>query len=241
MENKYAFVEENLRVICENINEAIDKYRRKDEAVRIMAVTKTVPPEIVNHAVSLGIDLLGENRVQEFLSKKDSYSAKNSSGSPTEIHFIGHLQTNKVKYIINEMSMIQSVDSVKLAGEINRLAAANGKTMDILCEVNIGGEESKSGVAPDSLRELLVQLSEMENIRVRGLMTIPPPSDSDIFLGRMQELFNKIKDEKISGISMDILSMGMTDDYAEAVKHGSDIVRIGTGLFGRRVYTSVPQ
>jgi pyridoxal phosphate enzyme (YggS family) len=135
------------------------------------------------------------------------------------------------------MTMIQSVDSFKLAQEINRLAGVHNKTMDILCEVNIGGEDSKSGVAPDELIPLLEQISALENVRVKGLMTIPPPSGSDIFLGKMEELFQNIKCRNINGIAMETLSMGMTHDYADAVKHGSTLVRIGTGLFGARDYS----
>lgn len=236
--DNYSFdrVKENLGIICGNISEAYDKYRNDGSKVDIMAVTKTVPPEVVNWVFSLGLDLLGENRVQEFLSKKDSYNTYSDHGTPPRIHFIGHLQTNKVKYIIDDVDMIQSVDSLKLAQEINRLAIAHNKVMDVLCEVNIGGEDSKSGVSPDEITSLLEQLAPMEGIRVKGLMTIPPPVDSDIFLGKMEELFNNIKDRQLKGISMETLSMGMTHDYAEAVKHGSTIVRIGTGLFGARKY-----
>ncbi len=239
LENSYSYdgIKNNLAVITENINEAVRKYRSEDTRVDIMAVTKTVPAEVVNWVFDWGLDLLGENRVQEFLSKKDIYLGRTKSGQASRIHFIGHLQTNKVKYIINEVDMIQSVDSVKLAAEINRLAKANNKVMDILCEVNIGGEDSKSGVSPDELGSLLDSLAPMENINVRGLMTIPPPTDSDIFLGRMGELYNKFRDEKHEGISMDILSMGMTHDYSNAVRYGSNLVRIGSGLFGARKYT----
>ena len=229
-ENCYEYVNENLRAIRENIAETAEKCGRDVNSVHLMAVTKTVAPEIVNHAVSLGLTLLGENRVQEFLSKQEVYEKS------AQIHFIGHLQTNKVKYIIEPVSMIQSVDSLKLAQEINRLAIAHNKIMDVLCEVNIGGEESKSGVSPDNLNRLLEQISGMEGIRVKGLMTIPPPSDSDIFLGRMEELFNKVKSAGIQNVSMDELSMGMTHDYQQAIMHGATIVRIGTGLFGRRNY-----
>ncbi|MCQ2490035.1 MAG: YggS family pyridoxal phosphate-dependent enzyme [Ruminococcus sp.] len=231
MTDAFGCVNDNLAAIRGNIAEAADKCGRRPEDVRIMAVTKTVAPEAVNRAVELGVGLLGENRVQEFLSKQDAYD------SSAEIHFIGHLQTNKVKDIIEPMSMIQSVDSVKLAQEINRLASAHNKTMDILCEVNIGGEDSKSGIAPDSLTELLEAAASMENLRVRGLMTIPPPASGDIFLGRMEELFHKVRDMNIRGVSMDVLSMGMTHDYTDAVKHGSTLVRIGTGLFGARDYS----
>lgn len=230
MADKFCYVDENLKAINENIAETADKYGRNINSVRLMAVTKTVAPEIVNHAVNLGLKLLGENRVQEFLSKQEIYDKS------AEVHFIGHLQTNKVKYIIEPMSMIQSVDNIKLAKEINRLAIAHNKVMDILCEVNIGGEDSKSGVAPNGLHELLEQISEMHGIKVKGLMTIPPPSESDIFLGRMEELFNKTKSAKIPAVDMDELSMGMTHDYQQAIKYGSTIVRIGTGLFGIRNY-----
>lgn len=229
----------NLSVITQNISEAYDKYRNDGTKVDIMAVTKTVPAEVVNWIFDWGLDLMGENRVQEYLSKKDLYSKTTENGSAPRIHFIGHLQTNKVKYIINEMDMIQSVDRVKLAHEIDRLAKANNKVMDILCEVNIGGEESKSGIAPDKLDELLEEAAAMENINIRGLMTIPPPVDSDIFLGRMGELFNKLKTENRQGVNMDILSMGMTHDYADAVKYGSTLVRIGSGLFGARNYNKI--
>ncbi len=230
MESNYSYVDENLKLIRENVGEAAEKCGRKAEDIRIMAVTKTVAPEIVNHAIELGLDLLGENRVQEYLSKAEAYS-------PAEVHFIGGLQTNKVKYIIESVSMIQSVDSLKLGTEIDRLAAKHGRVMDILCEVNIGGEESKGGVAPDKLRELIAQLAQLKNIRIKGLMTIPPPSQSDVFLGRMQELYNDLRDNKIEGADMQVLSMGMTHDYAEAVKYGSTLVRIGTGLFGARDYS----
>ena len=231
MADTFGFVDDNLAVIRANIREAAESCGRSADEIRIMAVTKTVAPETVNRAVALGVDLLGENRVQEFLSKQDAYDKS------AEIHFIGHLQTNKVKYIIGPMTMIQSVDSVKLAEEINRLASAHNKTMDILCEVNIGGEGSKSGVAPDELIPLLEQIAPLEHINVRGLMTIPPPSSGDVFLGRMEELFHKVRDRDIEGASMEVLSMGMTHDYAEAVKHGSTLVRIGTGLFGARDYS----
>ena len=231
MTDRFQYVSDNLAAIKSNIADAAAKCGRAPEDIRIMAVTKTVAPEIVNYAVSLGVALLGENRAQEFMAKQEAYDKS------AEIHFIGGLQTNKVKYIIEPMTMIQSVDSFKLAQEINRLAGVHNKTMDILCEVNIGGEDSKSGVAPDGLIPLLEQISQLECVRVKGLMTIPPPSSSDVFLGRMEELFQNIKSRNIQGIAMETLSMGMTHDYAEAVKHGSTLVRIGTGLFGARDYS----
>lgn len=228
--NRCDDIQENLRVIRENIAEACSGCGRDPDSVEIMAVTKTVPPEIVNAAIKMGIGLMGENRVQEFLSKQEDYAEKASDGKPVRIHFIGRLQTNKVKYIIDPMCMIQSVDSIRLAKEISRLALAKGKVMDILCEVNIGGEESKGGIAPDGLAELLEQVTELNGVRLRGIMTIPPPSESDIYLGRMGELYDRFSEK----YGMDVLSMGMTGDYVRAVKYGSTIVRIGTGLFGTR-------
>ena len=230
MVNDFSYIDENLRIIREHSGEAFSKYRSPEDKLRIMAVTKTVVPEAVNHAVSLGLDLLGENRVQEYLSKKDFYNKS------AEVQFIGGLQTNKVKYIIDSVTMIQSVDSFKLAETISRLAIKNNRVIDILCEVNIGGEDSKGGIVPDETGGFVEEISQLEGIRIRGLMTIPPPCDSDIFLGRMQELFNKVSEDKKSVVSMDTLSMGMTHDYADAIKYGSNIVRIGTGLFGARNY-----
>ncbi|MBQ1463178.1 MAG: YggS family pyridoxal phosphate-dependent enzyme [Ruminococcus sp.] len=226
--NDYSYIGENLKRIRDRLSEAEAKSGNRP---KLMAVTKTVPAQAVNEAVRLGVTLLGENRVQEYLSKCDDYDKS------AQVHIIGHLQTNKVKYIINNVSMIQSVDSIKLASEINRLAKSHGTVMDILCEVNIGGEESKSGVSPDDLIPLLTEISQLENVRVKGLMTIPPPSDSDIFLGRMEELFRSVSQKNIPGITMQELSMGMTNDYYQAALHGSTLVRIGTGLFGARDYS----
>ena len=194
-----------------------------------MAVTKTVPPEAVNEAIRCGITLLGENRVQEYLSKRDLYLPQ------SEVHFIGHLQTNKVKYICDNVDMIQSVDSLRLAEEINRLCERNGRVMDVLIEVNIGGEESKSGVSPEMLEELLYKASQLPNIRVKGLMCIPPAGGGEAFFLKMQQIHLDISAKKSDNISMSILSMGMSGDYKEAVKYGSTLVRIGTKLFGARI------
>lgn len=224
---------DNIEEIRYRTNDACAKYRSAGDTVRIMAVTKTVAPEKVNFAVSQGITLLGENRVQEYLSKKDYYD------SSAEVHIIGHLQTNKVKYIINDAAMIQSVDSIKLAGEINRLAAKNGKVMDILVEVNIGEEESKSGVSGDSLFALTEQIAGLDNVRIRGLMAIPPIGADEACFAHMNELYEQLKEKKYSGALVDTLSMGMSGDYELAIKHGSGLVRIGTKLFGARKYLEV--
>ena len=154
-DNYFPEVLENCKEICYNVENAKVKWRKPDEEVRIMAVTKTVPPEKVNFAVAQGFKLLGENRVQEFLSKKDAYDKS------AQVQFIGHLQTNKVKYIINDVTLIQSVDNLKLAQEISRLAVKNNKTMNVLVEINIGDEATKSGVSADMAEELVRQTAQL--------------------------------------------------------------------------------
>lgn len=221
-------IRKNYVKIRENIECAMAEAGR-DDSVRLMAVTKTVSPDRVNYAVELGIDLLGENRVQEYLDKRDSYSA-------AEVHFIGALQTNKVKYIIDKVSMIHSVDSRHLAEEINRRAAQHGIVMDILAEVNIGGEETKSGISAAEVLDFCGGLAELSNIRLRGLMAIPPPGCSEDCFKHMKSLFESVKgllQYKDKG-QIDTLSMGMSADYETAVKYGATIVRIGSGLFGYR-------
>lgn len=221
-------ISENIKRILYNVEETKAKYRNSDDTVRIMAVTKTVPYERVNAAINEGITLLGENRVQEYLEKKNSYDSK------AEVNFIGHLQSNKVKYIIDNVTMIHSVDSLKLASEIDRYAAKAERRMDVLIEVNIGAEESKSGVIPDRLDELLGEMSELKNIRVKGLMSIPPIGRSEESFEKLQRLFNDLRSSCYKNADMDILSMGMSSDYVSAVRYGSNIVRIGSGIFGSR-------
>lgn len=221
-------ISENIKRIRYNVEETKAKYRKSDDTVRIMAVTKTVPYERVNAAVNEGITLLGENRVQEYLEKKNFYDSK------AEVNFIGHLQSNKIKYIIDSVTMIHSVDSLKLASEIDRYSAKYEKRMDVLIEVNIGAEESKSGVIPDRLDELLGEVSELKNIRVKGLMSIPPIGRSEESFEKLQCLFNDLRSSCYKNADMDILSMGMSSDYVSAVRYGSNIVRIGSGIFGSR-------
>lgn len=231
METNFGYISENYHRILYEINEAKAKYRRPDEQITFMAVTKTVAPEAVNHAIGCGITTLGENRVQEYLSKKEFYDPA------AQVHFIGKLQTNKVKYIIEDMALIHSVDNMRLAAEIDRHAARVGKIQDILVEVNAGGELSKSGVSPDAVLPLLEEIAALSHVHVRGLMTIPPAVDSERFLCQMQQLYLDISDRKIEHIDMEILSMGMSGDYAAAIRYGSTLVRIGSALFGARHYT----
>lgn len=227
----YKKIKDNYDRINENILSAVSKAGRKDK-VRLMAVTKTVPCEAVNYAASLGIDLLGENRVQEFLSKYEYYD-KNC-----QVHFIGGLQSNKVKYIIDKVSMIHSVDSIKLADEINKRAALNEKVIDILIEINIGEEENKSGVLVEGLPEIADYCFSLSNIRLRGFMAIPPVDDNGSngrYFKQMETIYGKYQSKL--GAQIDTLSMGMSNDYEQAVLYGSNIVRIGSALFGKRDYS----
>jgi pyridoxal phosphate enzyme (YggS family) len=215
---------DNYKRITYEIAESKAHYRKAKDTVRLMAVTKTIPPEIINEAISYGIDLLGENRVQEFLSKKDSYS-------PAEVHFIGSLQTNKVKKIIADVKLIHSVDNISLADEINRQSALLNKRSDVLIELNIGEEATKSGVTPPNFLPLADYVSSLKNINLRGIMVIPPPGNSDYYFGKTQEFFEMNK----KPYAFDILSMGMSEDFAAAVKYGSNILRVGSALFGARI------
>jgi len=226
-EDKYAYISENYKRIKYNIDETAAKYAGGRE-VTIVAVTKTVPAGAVNAAMKCGIRVLGESRIQEYLLKKDEYSAE------AEIHFIGHLQSNKAGKAVAFASLIQSVDSISLAREIDRQAAKHNKVQDILIEVNIGTEETKSGVCPRQLEELISETARLTNVRVRGLMAIPPNDSSERYFEAMNTLKNDISEKKIDGAFMDILSMGMSGDYMAAVKHGATMVRPGTALFGKR-------
>lgn len=225
---------ENLNVIRDRVAVAAEKSGRSAEDVRIMAVTKTVPTELVNIAINNGINLLGENRVQEYLDKRDSYV------QGTETHFIGHLQTNKVKYIIDKVSMIQSVDSVKLAKEISKNAVKNNLTMDVLVEINIGDEDSKSGIEADGAEDLIREIAELEAIRVKGIMSIPPicekKEQSLNYFSRLRQIFVDIGAKNIDNVYMEYLSMGMSQDFEAAIEMGANIVRIGSALFGQRQY-----
>ena len=229
-------VEYNYKLINERIAEAAQKVGKKREEITFLAATKTVEPEVINYAISLGLDHIGENKVQELLSKYDKYDLENAS-----LQFIGHLQTNKVRQIVDKVDLIQSVDSIKLASEISKQSLKLGKNTDILIEVNIGREENKSGVIPEELEELLSQVSKLEGISVKGLMAIPPICDSSQkiseYFHKMHNIFIDISSKKLDNISMTILSMGMSADYYEAILEGANMVRVGSSLFGARNYT----
>lgn len=235
-EAHFSVIEENIKRIKDEVSEAALKSNRSVNDVRLMAVTKTVCVEYINYAIdNCGIDLIGENKVQEFLSKKDLLHLDN-----VESHLIGHLQTNKVKKIVGEVDMIQSVDSLKVAQAISAESEKKEITTDILLEINIGGEDSKTGFDKIAFEEALHQISLLSNINVKGLMTIPPICDNTLelekYFDKMNAYYNEIKNENYNNFNFDILSMGMSGDYKEAILHGSNLVRVGSAIFGARIY-----
>ena len=230
---RFADIEYNLSVIRERIAKAAEQSGRSADDITLMAVTKTVEPEYINHAIDCGINLIGENKVQEYLGKKPFLR-------DCEAHLIGHLQTNKVRQIVGEVSMIQSVDSIRLANEIAKRSLAAGITTDVLAEINVGGEDSKSGIEWDAAEETLAQLAEIEGIRLQGLMAIPPVCENSdearMFFSKMRRLFVDIRAKKLDNVNMNVLSMGMSSDYCEAILEGSTLVRVGSSIFGKRIY-----
>ena len=235
MARSLADVEYNYRVICENIAKAAQSVGKTADDITFLAATKTVDAPTINHAISLGLRYIGENRVQELLSKYEDYDLDHAS-----LQFIGHLQSNKVRQIVGKVDLIQSVDSVKLAREISRCSIKQNISTDILLEVNIGREENKSGVLPEALPELLDEIKDIPAIKVRGLMAIPPicenAQENCKFFDNMRHIFLDIGSKNIDNISMEVLSMGMSDDYAEAIRCGANMVRVGSALFGKRNY-----
>ena len=203
---------------------------------RLLAATKTVPVEVINSAIDQGLDLIGENKVQEL---KEKYPHLNKKA---EIHFIGHLQTNKVKDVVPMVSMIHSVSSEKLATEISKCCQRLGKNMDILLEVNIGNEESKSGFSPDEVVSACEKIAALPAVSVKGLMAIPPICENEAenskYFCKMRQLFIDIEAKKMDNVSMVYLSMGMSGDYQEAIRCGANVVRIGSLLFGESNYNN---
>ncbi len=227
-------VHENLAHVEQTIRDACAESGRKREDVTLIAVSKTKPIELLREAYDAGIRDFGENRVQELMEKIPAL--------PPDIrwHMIGHLQRNKVKYIIDKVHLIHSVDSLRLAEEISREAAKRGLTVDILLEVNIAEEESKFGAGAQEVYELVQQISVLPGIRIHGLMTIAPftqnAEENRVFFKKLRQLAVDIAEKNIDNVSMDVLSMGMTGDYSVAVEEGATYVRVGTGIFGEREY-----
>ncbi len=233
-------IAENVSLIKENIRTAALAAGRDPDSILLCAATKMNDANAVRQAIAAGVDCCGENRVQELTQKLSEVAY---AGAP--VHFIGHLQTNKVRQVVGKVDLIQSVDRLKLLKAINAEAAAQGIVQDILLQINIGREPQKGGFLEEDLGILLPSLQEYSSIRVRGLMAIPPvcqkTGDNDKFFQKMYEIGVDISSKKYDNVWVDILSMGMSDDYADAIRCGSTMIRVGTAIFGARDYAKPHQ
>lgn len=225
-------IEQNLDIILGKIKAAAEKSGRTAQDIKLVAVTKTIDVERISKVVNYGVLDLGENRVQELTEKYDKLDPS------CHWHLIGHLQTNKVKYIIDKVTLIHSVDSIELAKEIDSRAGKTGRIMDILLQVNVSGEESKFGINPQEIEQCVGIISQFTNIRLRGLMTIAPlVEDTEEIrpvFKKLYDIYIDIKNKRLDNVTMDYLSMGMSNDFEVAIEEGANIVRIGTGIFGKR-------
>ena len=229
-------IKTNIEYINELKAKAAVKSGRDPEDVLLVAVTKLHSPAEINEAIDAGITDIGENKVQEIMNKYDDVK-------PVRWHLIGHLQTNKVKYIIDKVAMIHSVDSLKLAKEINKRAEQHDLVMDILIQVNSAEEESKFGITTEETDQLIRQIAEeCPHVRIRGLMCIAPleadPEDARPYFAEVKKIYDKYAGEKSDRIDFQYLSMGMTNDFQVAVEEGSNLIRVGTAIFGYRDYRS---
>ena len=228
-------IAENVARIRANIAAAAEKVGRRPEDIHLVAASKMNDSGRVRQAIAAGVRICGENRVQEMLEKQAQGAYEGA-----ELHFIGHLQKNKVKQVVGLASLIQSADSPELIRLIHNTALSKGVVQDILLEVNIGGEASKSGFSPEELSPALDRIAELSAVRVRGLMTIPPkcasPQEIEPYFVRMKQLFIDICEKKYDNVRMDFLSMGMSADYQAAIACGANMVRVGSAIFGERIY-----
>ncbi len=226
-------VKKRLERIQRHIREAAEDCGRAPSEIRLVAVSKTVPAPRVEEAITAGVSLLGENYIQEAREKQQQLS-----GFPVSWHFIGHLQSNKAKYAVRIFDLIHSVDRVKLARELDKCAAKIGKVQRILIQVNIAEEATKSGVHEADLLALIRAASELDNLSIQGLMTMPPyfddPEAARPFFAELRRLRDRIQEERIPRVEMTELSMGMTGDFVAAIQEGATMVRIGTAIFGER-------
>lgn len=227
-------IAENIQDIQARIAAACQRSGRSPDSVQLIAVTKTIAVDQINLAIEAGMTILGENRVQEVLHKYESVSPDVSW------HLIGHLQTNKVRQIIDRVTLIHSLDSLHLAKELQKRAEKRGKPVEVLIEVNVGQEVSKFGLSPEEVPAFLETLRDLDFIQVRGLMTVAPfledPEDVRIVFRRLKSLFDAIEALDIPNVTMVHLSMGMTHDFEVAIEEGATMVRVGTGIFGSRNY-----
>ena len=226
-------IKKKLEKINEKIKKAALKANRSTEDIKLVAVTKTATVEQIKEAISAGVKTIGENKVQE---AKGKYQVLSADIADIEWHLVGHLQTNKVKYAIEIFDLIHSVDSIKLAEEIDKRSLQFGIMTNILVEVNVSGEETKYGIKPEEVEPFLKEISEFSRIKVRGLMTIAPIAEDKEevrpYFRKLRELSEKIENKNIKNVKMDYLSMGMTDDFEVAIEEGANMVRIGRGIFG---------
>ena len=227
---------ENYDLVQKKIDAACEKAGRNRGDVTLIAVSKTKPVSMLEEIYAEGIRTFGENKVQELTEKYDQLPAD------IKWHMIGHLQRNKVKYIVDKVSLIHSVDSYRLAEEINIQAKKHQVTVPILIEVNVAGEDTKFGVRPEETLQLVEEIASLENVRIQGLMTIAPfvedPEENRVHFRRLKQLSVDIDSKNIDNVHMEILSMGMTNDYMVAIEEGATMVRVGTGIFGARNYTN---
>lgn len=235
IEQKFSDIDYNIKTIREDITFAAEKTGRSLADIDFMAVTKTVDEMYINHALSCGITLIGENKVQEMLRKKPNL---NLDG--VKKNLIGHLQTNKVSQIVGEVDMIESVDSIKVAKEIGKQSVKKDLITNVLLEVNIGLEESKTGFMPETVVESVFEISEIEGIHICGLMSIPPICEKTTelckFFRNIYNMYVDIGAKKIDNVDMNVLSMGMSGDYKEAILEGANHIRVGSKIFGPRIY-----
>ena len=229
-------IAENVKSIKQRVAEAAVRSGRAPEDVRLCAATKMNDAFRVREAIAAGVDICGENRVQELTEKFEQGAYE---GCP--LHFIGHLQKNKVKYLVGRVQLIESVDCLELLETIDKRAKSMGLVQNVLLEVNIGGEESKTGVAPEALWPLLDAAAAQEHIRVKGLMAIPPVNDDDAqnrrYLAQVYKLFVQAGERGYQNVAMETLPMGMSGDFENAIREGATLVRIGTAIYGERDYS----
>ncbi len=225
-------IAENIKDVRSRIERAAERSGRSAGDIKLVVVSKTVEPERINEAIECGIDIIGENRVQEAEGKFEKITPR------VEKHLVGHLQTNKAKKAVELFDFIQSVDSVRIAEEISRRAKNMRKMMDVLVEVNTSAEETKYGVEPERVSSLIETISKLEGIKIKGLMTIglfsDNPEDTRPCFRKLKTLFEDIKSANITNVEMRYLSMGMTSDFEVAIEEGSNMVRVGTGIFVHR-------
>ena len=230
-------IAENVATVLENIRIAVTEAGRKPGEVVLCAATKMNDSARVREAIAAGVTVCGENRVQELVQKQAEGAYEGA-----KVHFIGHLQTNKVRQVVGHVDLIQSVDREKLLFAIADEAAKQGIVQDILLQVNIGYEPQKGGFFPEQVPQILEMLVKLPSVRVRGLMAIPPicqnPGENHKFFQKMHEIGVDIRRKKYDNVCMDIMSMGMSDDYADAIACGSTMVRVGTAIFGARHYAN---